>query len=365
MAHCHYLFSNFNQIIRLTEERRQALMTARDDLKQRIIASFNNNKSRLPSVHELQFQTQGSFIMDTIINPISEDYDLDYGVYFIGNLSKTQRPAAQEFHNFVKLSVETNNPSVLKVMDKDTCVRAMYKEGFNYLFENRSNKLTKGFHVDLPMYYSTTKKSPDLAHLKKFWPVSDPIEFIEWFEQKVKSGFRAEFLYERKLYSLQYDVWKESIRKQDAQLRRIVRYLKAWCDYRCNSNGAEMPCGIILTILAAENYSSNGRDDISLRDTLINIQTALQKEFVCMRPTTPENEDLLKGYEYKTYFMAELSFFVESAKQAINEGNEKRACGKWQSKFGNRFSCAMARDYDENASSFGSPAIITVNAKSA
>jgi hypothetical protein len=241
----------------------------------------------------------------------------------------------------------------------------MYKEGFNYLFENRSSKLTKGFHVDLPMYYSTTKKSPDLAHLKDSWITSDPIEFIEWFEKKVKSGFRAEFLYERKLYSLQYDAWKKNIRKQDAQLRKIVRYLKAWCDYRCNSTGTDMPCGIIITILAAENYAPNERDDISLRDTLSKIQSKLQNKFVCMRPTTPREDDLLEGYEHKTYFMNELSSFVESAKQAINEGNEKRACGKWQSKFGNRFSCAMARDYDENASSFGSPAIITGNAKSA
>lgn len=365
MANCHYLFSNFNQIIRLTEERRQALMTARDDLKKRIINSFNNIKSRLPSVHELQFQTQGSFIMDTIINPISEDYDLDYGVYFIGHLPRAQRPPTKTFHDFIKLSVESNNPYVLKVMDKDTCVRAMYKEGFNYLFENRSSKLTKGFHIDLPMYYSTTKKSPDLAHLKDSWITSDPIEFIDWFERKVKSGFKAEYIYESKLYSVQYNAWKESVRREDAQLRRIVRYLKAWCDYRCNATGTDMPCGIILTILAAENYSSNGRDDISLRDTLINIQTALQKEFVCRRPTTPKDEDLLKTYEHKTYFMGELSSFVDAAKQAINEGNEKRSCGKWQSKFGNRFSCSMARDYDENASSFGSPVIITGNAKSA
>jgi hypothetical protein len=365
MADCHYLFSNFNQIIRLTEERRHALMTARDDLKQRIISSFNSIKSQLPSVHGLEFQTQGSFIMDTIINPISEDYDLDYGVYFIGSLFRDQRPSTKTFHDFVKLSVESSNPYVLKVMDKDTCVRAMYKEGFSYLFENRSNKLTKGFHIDLPMYYSTTKKSPDLAHLKKSWITSDPVEFIQWFEEKVKSGFKAEYIYERKLYSVQYDNWKENIRRQDAQLRRIVRYLKAWCDYRCNSNGTDMPCGIILTILAAENYVPNERDDISLRDTLIKIQTKLQSKFICMRPTTPTEDDLLKKYEHKTYFMGELSSFIDSAKQAINEGNEKRACGKWQSKFGNRFSCAMARDYDENASSFASPAIITGNAKSA
>jgi hypothetical protein len=364
MANCHSLFSIFNQAIRLTEERRHALIAARDDLRQRIINSFNNSKGQLPSVHELEFQSQGSFIMDTIINPISEDYDLDYGVYFIGNLSRAQRPPTKTFHDFVKLSVETNNPYVGKVIDKDTCVRALYKEGFSYMFESKSNKLGKGFHVDLPMYYSTTKKSPDLAHLKKFWPVSDPVEFIEWFENKVKSGFKAEYIYERKLFSAQYDAWKENIRKVDAQLRKIVRYLKAWCDYK-SREGAEMPCGIILTILATENYVSNERDDISLRDTLVNIYNALQREFVCKRPTTPIGEDLLEGYEHKIDFMKLLSSFADSAKQAINESNQKRACAKWQSQFGNRLSCATAQDYDENASSFTSPAIITSNAKSA
>lgn len=361
MANCHSLFSTFNQLIRLTEERRQALITARNDLRQRITNSFNSIRPQFPSVHELDFQTQGSFIMDTIINPISEDYDLDFGVYFIGSLSRSQRPPTKDFHAFVKRSVEYNNNQVEKVIDKDTCVRALYKEGFNYLFENKANKLVKGFHIDLPMYYSTTRRSPDLAHLKQSWITSDPIQFIEWFESKVKSGFKAEYIYERKLFSAQYDAWKENVRKQDAQLRRIVRYLKAWCDYK----GKDLPCGIILTILAAENYVPNDRDDISLRDTLIKIQTTLQKSFVCERPTTPQREDLLEGYEHKDFFMKELSSFVEAAKQAINESNQKRACGKWQAQFGNRFSCAKALDYDENASSFGSPAIITSNAKSA
>lgn len=361
MANCHSLFGIFNQVIRLTEERRYALIKARDDLRQRINNSFNTVQGKLPSVHELVFQTQGSFIMDTIINPISEDYDLDYGVYFIGNLSRSKRPPTKDFHSFVKDSIALNNPNVEKIIDKDTCVRALYKEGFNYLFENKSNRLVKGFHIDLPMYYSSTKKSPDLAHLKKSWITSDPVEFIEWFENKVNSGFKSEFIYEKKLFSEQYEIWKENVRKQDAQLRRIVRYLKAWCDYK----GKEMPCGIILTILAVENYARNERDDISLKDTLVNMQVALQKEFVCKRPTTPVGDDLLEEYEHKDYFMKELSSFVDSAKQAINEGNQKRSCGKWQSSFGNRFSCSTARDYDENASSFTSPAIITSNAKSA
>lgn len=361
MANSHLLFQNFNQVIRLTEERRQALLTARNDLRSRINNGFNAIQLQLPSVHVIEFQSQGSFIMDTIINPISEDYDLDDGVYCLGNFTRLQRPETKYFHDFILKCIKDNNPYVEKIQDRDTCVRAYYKEGFSYLFENKSNKLLKGFHVDLPIYYSGTKKSPDLAHLKESWLTSDPIEFIEWFEEKVKSNFRSEFLYERKLFAEQYDAWKDRIRKEDAQLRRIVRYLKAWCDFK----GKNMPCGIILTILTAENFSMDHRDDIALKNTIMNIQTRLQNEFVCKRPTTPKGEDLLEGYDHKTYFMTQLSSFVESAKQAVNENNEKRACGKWQSQFGFRFSCASALDYDENASSFGSPAIITNNAKSA
>lgn len=83
------------------------------------------------------------------------------------------------------------------------------------------------------------------------------------------------------------------------------------------------------TILTAENYVSNERDDISLKDTLVNIYT-LQQEFVCKRPTTPK-KDLLEGYKHKADFMKAVSSFVDSAKQAINEGIQKRACAKWQS----------------------------------
>jgi len=44
MANCNSQFGIFNQAIRITEERRYALMTARDDLLQRIINSFNDIK---------------------------------------------------------------------------------------------------------------------------------------------------------------------------------------------------------------------------------------------------------------------------------------------------------------------------------
>jgi hypothetical protein len=363
MANNHSSFQEFNQLIRLTENRRQALISARNDLRDRITKGFNSGTvgPQLTTVKEVQFQSQGSFVMDTIINPISEDYDLDDGVYFIGAATSAQRPATKLFHDFVYNCVSTNNPNVKEVKDKETCVRAFYREGFGFLYENKSQKLSKGFHVDLPMYYAGNKKSPDLAHLKKSWILSDPIQFIKWFEDKVKSNFKSEFLYERKLFSAQYEAWRDIMRKTDAQLRRIVRYLKAWCDYQ----GADMPCGIVLTILAAENYKESERDDISLKETLVKIKAALDKDFVCSRPTPPVGDDLLEGYDHKEYFMSKLNSFVESANQAINETNPKRACAKWQKHFGDRFACHNAPDYDENATSFGAPVIVKQNAKSA
>ena len=361
MANCHNLFQSFNQVIKLTESRRHALLLARNNLRDRMGSSFENQKNKLPSVHQLSFQTQGSFVMDTIINPISEDYDLDDGVYFMGDLNRNQRPPTKLFHNFVEASVSSGNEAVQDVIDKDTCVRVRYKEGFRYLFENKSTNLKFGFHVDLPIYYSTTKRSPDLAHLKKSWITSDPIEFIQWFEDIVKSNFRAEYLYERKLFSVKYDQWRDQMRKEDAQLRRIVRYLKAWCD----NKGKDMPCGIILTILAAENYQANERDDECLKDVLVKIKENLDKEFICKRPTTPKGDNLFEGYEHEEMFKRMLSLFVESAKQAINESNQKVSCAKWQSHFGNRFSCSGAIDQTTTGYKHSSPAIITSNAKSA
>jgi hypothetical protein len=360
MANTHSLFSEFNSLIRLTEPRRQTLLYARDDLRTRLRNAFILLQGNIPIAHDLEFQSQGSVVMDTIINPISEDYDLDDGVYFIGNLLRDKRPTPTQFHNFVNKSITKDNPYINKVIDKETCVRVIYNEGFEFVFEQKNDKLKKGFHIDLPIYYAGTKKSPDLAHIKQSWLTSDPIEFIAWFEEKVKSRFDARFLYERKQYSREYDNWRDQMRKEDAQLRRIVRYLKAWCEIQ----GNDMPCGIVLTIWAANNYVADERDDLSFKNTIININKQLEKKFECIRPTVPKGEDLLDGYKHAVFFKQRLETFANVATQAINESNQKIACAKWQSQFGNRFSCINALDKDENAKSFQGPAIIVGNAKS-
>jgi hypothetical protein len=360
MADCHSLFQSFNAQIRLSPERRHALRIARNDLRSRITRAYTNHGMMFSFVKELRFQSQGSFVMDTIINPISNDYDLDDGVYFLGELNREQRPAVKYFHEFVYNAVKTDNPYVYDVKDKVTCVRALYKEGYRYLLHEQEKQFEHGFHVDMPIYYSNVIKCPDLAHLKVNWTISDPVEFIDWFERKMQSNFNPLFLYERATYVQAYNKWREDIYREDKQLRRIVRYLKAWCDFIDD----DMPCGIVLTILGANNYVLRNTDDVALRDTLIAMKNSLNAEFVCRRPTTPQNEDLLEHYDNKEKFMAHLDNFVLAAVNAVNEPNQKRACAKWQSQFGERFSCFNAVDYDPTAKTASSPAIITDNAKS-
>lgn len=119
--------------------------------------------------------------MDTIIRPLNDDYDLDDGVYFQGKESIEQRPEPQTFHDWIVNAVDKDN-IFEDVQDRHACVRVQYK---------------REFHIDIPIYYADNIDSPDLSETKDGWILSNPIEFIAWFEGKAQSGFKKAFLYER------------------------------------------------------------------------------------------------------------------------------------------------------------------------
>ncbi len=327
MANSHFLFQHFNRAIKLGDEKRDILIKVRDTLRIRI----NSNYQQIPKFERkdfrLDFQTQGSFIMDTIIKPMVEDFDLDDGLYFSGGLSGNERPKPQIFHDWVVRAVDKDN-DYEEVKDKSTCVRVQYK---------------MGFHIDIPIYYADNYNSPDLAETKKGWMLSNPVEFIAWFEEKTKSGFQKAFIYESLAYAEPYQKWLTDIRRADCQLRRLVRYMKAWADLKKN----EMPCGIIMTILTAENFAVDDRDDIAFRDTLINIRSYLRRNgFQCPRPTSPVGEDLFAETSQagKDYFMNALNALIVSANNAIDADNEKDSCKEWEKHLGSRFPCNLAKD---------------------
>lgn len=331
MANCHDQFADFNSLITLTNDRKKKLKGSRTKLRNRVREDFkNNHKNDIKP----KFTSQGSSEMKTTINPIvrviDEDgeekkitkYDTDDGIYFIGNLE--DRKSVQTYHNWVKDAVDGHTS--IPPSDKNTCIRTLFADGH---------------HIDQPIYFIDDKNDscPQLAHKKNGWIDSDPREFSDWFNEQAE---------------------------KNEQLRSIVKYLKSWSDYQnFEDNSKKMPSGFILTIWTADNFSANDRDDISLSNTLENIYNNLSVKFECLRPSKPKDENVVEDYSYETYFMEKLKSFLDSAKQAINETNPKNACFKWQKHLGSRFSCSNAKDEDEGAKSFSSPAIITSNAKSA
>lgn len=331
MANCNQQFLDYDIFINLNDSRKKSLKRSRKKLRDRIRDDFKENHK-----DEIQpkFWSQGSFQTGTAVNPIGREaiedgekvilykYDVDDGIYFIGDL--VNRKSVITYHNWIYDAV--NGHTSKDPVDKNTCVRSIFSDGH---------------HIDQPIYFEVESRIPQLAHKTKDWIDSDPREFSNWFE---------------------------NIAKDHTQLKRLVRDFKGWCDNQnFKENCAKMPSGLVMTIWVSENAAYNDRDDLAMKDTLLNIQNLVngQPILTCNRPTAPKDENLLSEYKYSDFFKEKLNAFVESAKQAINESSPKSACGKWQIHFGDRFSCSNAKDLDENAASYSSPAIITGNAKSA
>ncbi len=335
MANCHTLFIDFDECVTLTDTRKKSLKRSRKSIRDRIRNYFKEKK---PNETIPKFYSQGSFEMNIGVNPIGRKkivdgvektlfkYDVDDGAYFIDK--EDRRRKIQAYHDWIYEAVDGYTDE--DPIDKNTCVRVLFHDGHN---------------IDLPIYFMDKEEVdaiPELAHKIDGWVESDPRAFVKWFNGKAK---------------------------ENPQLCRIVRYLKAWCDYQNFEEGFnKMPSGLVMTIWAANNaVFTSDRDDITLRDTLQAIKNKVDVDatYKCERPTVKKGEDLLKNYSYKAFFKDQLGEFLKSAQQACNESNQKEACYKWQKHLGSRFPCHLAEDKDENASSFVTPVIVRNNSKSA
>ena len=321
MANNHEQFIAFNNAITATTTRRNTLKTNRDALRDKIRKYFKDNWPDKPSP---SFYWQGSYAMSTLLNPIKDEdglgaYDLDDGIYFFGDEEK--RESIDWYHTEILKAVEKHTSQGAK--DNKPCVTVYYADGH---------------HIDLPAYYWIDgKEHPQLAHRSSDWTDSDPRELSDWFKG----------------------------RKEHPQLRRIVRYLKAWADFITDSKGKKMPTGCSLMMLAVEHYVADTRDDIALKEVLVGMHDALSKDdgFHCYRPTFPINEDLFENYSQtrKNDFLSALKSFRDDAERAINSKNPHEACLKWQKHFGDRFACSTAKDEDEDAQKMRSSGVLSNN----
>lgn len=332
MANLHETFIEFNDSIKLSTSKKDKLRISRNAVRGDIEKYFEEKRDK----HTVKFKGQGSFSMNTTILPISGEYDVDDGVYIFGK--EEDRPTPQTAHDWIYIAVE--NRTDQDTIDKNACVRVQY---------------AGDYHIDLPIYYKTTdsesesffdsKDVPELAHKNKGWIQSDPYAFKKWFDKQSKDK---------------------------SQLKRIVRFLKAWTD---NKHHLNLPSGMVFTILASENYVAKERDDEALLLTLKKIQETIddtrnwRASYDCKRPTTNKTENLLEKYSSETTkknFLDALDSFIKSGDQALEIKSKKDACAKWQKHLGDRFPCSSIIERDEDiAKAFAAPDIIRNDNKSA
>lgn len=290
MSDCHDLFFVFHKNIALAQSKKDALIKARNALRERIKNYF---KEQLKDVAPL-FHSQGSYPMATIINPLNGEYDIDDGVY-LQNINKNNRyewPSPETAHKWIYYAVEGHTNE--KPVDKRTCIRVVY---------------AGQYHVDLPIYGEYSGQYY-LAEKVAGWRISDPKIIREWFAGQVE--------------------------QKGDQLIRIVKYIKAWADYK--SDECEILSSIILTVLASDCYEEDERDDVSLLGTMGRIYERLVASFIVLNPVDAQ-EDLAKALkeEQKENFKIALQILLQKGSEALNEENSLASSNIWREQFGERF----------------------------
>lgn len=292
MANLHKEFAVFHDQIVLTSGKKKSLRNSRDAVRDRIRKYFRDKlKVQLP-----KFLGQGSYAMGTTVNPLDGEFDIDDGVY-LRHLDKNEDskwPTPDTVHRW--LVNATDGHTAEKPIDKQTCVRVRY---------------AGQYHVDLPSYGELNGKYMLAEKGEKGWHHSDPLALTLWFKDKVKG--------------------------QGEQLRRIVLYLKAWADFQAGRRG-KMPSGLILTVLAAQNFCADERDDVSLTETANAISIVVSGAFCVLNPVDSEEELTARlTDEQKVRFQEAISDLASDAAKAIATDDRGKSSKLWRKQFGDRF----------------------------
>ena len=292
MANLHKELGTFHDRIALTSGKKESLRKARDAIRDRIRKYFRDSlKLAVP-----KFRGQGSYAMGTTVNPLDDEFDIDDGVYLqhLDDNDDSKWPTPETVHRWLVQVTEGHTSE--KPIDKRTCVRVQY---------------ASQYHVDLPSYAKLSDDYMLAEKGEKGWHGSDPMALTQWFIEYVKA--------------------------HGEQLRRVVRYLKAWADFQSGRRG-KMPSGLILTVLAAQNFRADERDDVSLTYTAMAISNAVNPVFCVYNPVDSEEELTARlTDEQKVRFQEAISDLASDAVEAIETDDIEEASRLWRRQLGDRF----------------------------
>lgn len=345
----HDLFSDFIDVLDLSNADKQNLVSIRDELKEAIIHGFKKApKVQNEEVPVPKFSTQGSFVYRTINNPAyppQQQIDLDYGVYLpFTALEDGKRPKTNAKLFFTTIETILAEHIAAKghgwkvERGKNACVRVE--------IDNR-------IHIDLPLYgvpdnqihrvveaRNMTKAiamdsvtasmeslfeaaewendiDPVVIHLadrEKGWVPSDPIILRHWV--------KAEF--DRKPHA-----------------REVCRYLKAWRDEYWKDGSGPSSIFLLAHAICTYDHTSSKHCEI-LANAIDRLPEALNKPLLvpCPKPENPHaKEDLCDRLspEQKANFHVAFCDLRQKFKESLREENPVSANLMLVRIFGKRF----------------------------
>lgn len=327
----------------LSPEQYDFIASARNDVRNCLrtgVPRVLNQRGYTEDVPQPHFFTQGSWAYKTLNAPAQrpQQADVDDGCYLpLSFVSQTKRPS-RATTVFFSAAEEALKPLVEEkrwklVTDKPTCIRIV---------------IASYAHIDIPLYaipdraFVTLKASVELygydslteavsmaerdnwtdlpadkvllAHRECNWIPSDPRPVKKWFLGEVEA--------------------------KGEQFRRVIRYLKAFRDWRWSSGG---PASILLMAAAAPLFERRDRrDDLALLDVVAALPAQLRAgvnnpvdmtESLTVRLGKDGVEEAAKAFE-------ELEKVLRGSTDA---GSPSQACIWLQGEFGPRFPNAPDR----------------------
>lgn len=209
---------------------------------------------------------QGSYKNHTLIRPMQkgDEFDIDVGVYVLCN-AEDEGLSALEVKQLNRNILEwyvSNRPEAKVGESKTSCERLIYPSSF---------------HIDIPIYYYDSETDTcKLAIESDEWVDSDPKVLQDWFNKKVSS----------------------LTPKSLAQLRRIIKYLKAWALIKGKEDGIKIP-SIAITALVAEKYVEADDDDDAFIQTAVNVASYIISNDTLNNPCNGGDLFEFKGNEYE------------------------------------------------------------------
>lgn len=301
MANLDKEFEEFWKKIDLPNEKEKVLREKRECLKNEIIEYFSTKDE----YNQPDFLLQGSMDMCTTINPLDEEYDIDYGIYInkkdIDYKDENTWPDIKNLHEIIAKACKPNKRTV--DTSKDTCVRVIY---------------ANNYHVDFPIYikdFDNENFIPQLAHKESGWIGSNAKANTEYFQSCNKGTNDA--------------------------LRYVVMFLKAMVDYQNYIEGEFQTdiSGFELTMLACRDYKTDGQTQIDKiwYKTLEEMLKQCSNNTSLQKPVT--NDELWKNKleQEKKSFIKLLRFAIDNTRKAIDTNSEKNASEYYREIFGERF----------------------------